>query len=178
MSGRPHLSRIRGLAFDVDGVLTDGSVYVGSDGNEHKRFCVYDGIGFVWCRLMELELALVSGRESGATARRAEELRVEAVYQGVLDKRACVLDWAAARSLAPEQVLYMGDDHIDLPVFEVVGVAVAPANALPEVRAVADHVTVSSGGNGAVREAVEWLLASTGKLETAAKRYRERLNGA
>lgn len=178
MSSGADLAGIRGLAFDVDGVLTDGSVYVGADGSEHKRFSVYDGIAFVWCRLMDLELALVSGRKSGATAHRAEELRVEAVYQGVLDKRTCVLDWASERSLAPREVLYMGDDHIDLPVFEVVGVSVAPANASPEVRSVADYVTAHSGGEGAVREAVEWLLTSTGQIEKAALRYRERLNGA
>ena len=170
-----ELTRIRALAFDVDGVLTDGSVYIG-DGDESKRFSVYDGIAFTWARLMGFDLALVSGRDSPSTSRRAEELGVDAVYQGVRDKRARVEAWASDLGLSLNEILYMGDDHIDLPVFEVVGASVAPANALAVVRRAATYVTARTGGDGAVREAVEWLLGATGRLDEAARRYREQLS--
>ncbi|MGH7549136.1 MAG: KdsC family phosphatase [Gemmatimonadota bacterium] len=164
-------TRIRALVFDVDGVLTDGSVYIGDSGEETKRFSILDGPAFYWCRLMGYEVALLSGRESGATTRRAAELGIGSVYQGVRDKARKVGTWAAEMGLRMDEILYMGDDHIDLPVFEVVGIAVAPANAAPEVRARATHVTRRRGGEGAVREAVEWLLFRAGRLEEARRRY-------
>ncbi len=173
----PDPNRIRALVFDVDGVLTDGSVYIAASGEETKRFSILDGPAFFWCRLMDYEVALVSGRESGATSRRAAELRIESVYQGVRDKARQVEGWAAEKGLLMDEILYMGDDHIDLPVFEVVGIAVAPANAAPEVRERATHVTRRRGGEGAVREAIEWLLFRAGRLEEARRRYRNGLTG-
>ena len=103
------LERIRGIVLDVDGVLTDGSVYIGGDGQELKRFSVLDGVGLLWCRLLGYRIAIVSGRSSDATARRARELGIEAVYQGVRDKAWQVAAWAAEGGLALDEVLYMGD---------------------------------------------------------------------
>lgn len=170
--------RIRGLVFDVDGVLTDGTVSISSSGEESKRFSIQDGTGFLWCRMLGYELALVSGRASGATSIRAEELGIREVYQGVRDKLEQVTRWAGSKGLALDEVLYMGDDHIDLPVFEAVGIPVAPANADPVVRARAAHVTGARGGEGAVREAIEWLLDGAGRLAEARAAYRERVTGA
>jgi len=169
------LGRIRALAFDVDGVLTDGTVYIGASGEEMKRFSVQDGTALYWCRLLGYELALVSGRESGATRRRAEELGIRAVYQGVRDKRDRLESWALDHGLELDEVLYMGDDLIDLPVFDAVGVSVAPANAVAEVQRQAAHVTKRSGGDGAVREAIEWLLSTTDRLDEATQLYRDEL---
>lgn len=169
------LSRIRGLAFDVDGVLTDGTVYIGAGGEELKRFSILDGTALVWCRMLGYELALISGRSSGATARRAEELGIDAVYQGVRDKAGRVSKWAAEVGLGLDEVLYMGDDQIDLAVFEAVAVSVAPASADADIRERATHVTRRTGGQGAVREAIRWLLRSTGRLDDAMAMYRERL---
>lgn len=171
----PDLKRIRGLVLDVDGVLTDGGVYISDSGEESKRFSILDGTAIYWCRLMGFEIALVSGRASDATARRAAELGIEAVYQGVRDKTARVAEWAEERRLTLDEVLYMGDDHIDLPVFEAVGVSVAPASADPEVRAAATHVTERGGGRGAVRDAIRWLLEESGRLEETTARYRRSL---
>lgn len=168
---------VRGLVFDVDGVLTDGTVQISTSGHESKRFSIQDGTALLWCRMLGYELAIVSGRESGSTSIRAEELGIREVYQGVRDKAAQVAAWAGSKGLRHEQVLYMGDDHIDLPVFETVGVSVAPANADPHVRAQASHVTAARGGEGAVREAVEWLLEGAGRLEEALAAYRERVSG-
>ena len=168
---------VRGLVLDVDGVLTDGTVAISTAGTESKRFSVQDGTALLWCRMLGYELALVSGRESGATSIRAEELEIREVYQGVRDKAARVAEWARSKGLGLEEILYMGDDHIDLPVFEVVGLSVAPANADPDVRARATHVTQARGGEGAVREAVVWLLDGAGRLEEALSAYRERISG-
>jgi 3-deoxy-D-manno-octulosonate 8-phosphate phosphatase (KDO 8-P phosphatase) len=165
------LDRIRGIVLDVDGVLTDGTVYLGGGGTELKRFSILDGVALVWCRLLGYRLAIVSGRTSEATARRAQELAIDAVYQGVRDKAWQVAAWAAERGLALDEVLYMGDDRIDLPVFAEVGVGVAPANADAVVRARASHVTQRAGGDGAVREAVEWLLRNVGRLDEAHEAY-------
>lgn len=171
----PDATRIRALVFDVDGVLTDGSVYISASGEETKRFSIVDGPAFHWCRLMGYEVALLSGRQSGATSRRAAELGIVSVYQGVRDKARQVAAWAAENGLRMDEILYMGDDHIDLPVFEVTGISVAPANAAPEVRERATHVTRRKGGDGAVREAVEWLLSRAGGLDEARLRYRRGL---
>jgi 3-deoxy-D-manno-octulosonate 8-phosphate phosphatase (KDO 8-P phosphatase) len=173
MSGR---RRVRGLVFDVDGVLTDGTVEISSSGHESKRFSILDGTALLWCRMLGYELALVSGRESGATAIRAAELGIHEVYQGVRDKAARVAAWAGSKGLDLDEVLYMGDDHIDLPVFDAVAVSVAPANADPLVRSRATHVTAARGGDGAVREAVEWLLSGAGRLEEALAAYRKRVS--
>ena len=171
-------ARVRGLAFDVDGVLTDGTVSISSAGHESKRFSVQDGTAFVWCRMLGYEIALVSVRASGATILRAEELGIREVYQGVRDKLGQVVEWAEAKGLALDEILYMGDDLIDLPVFEAVGVAVAPANADATVRERAAHVTAARGGEGAVREAIEWLLDGAGRLSEAHAAYRERVTGS
>ena len=168
---------VRGLVFDVDGVLTDGTVEISSAGHESKRFSIQDGTALLWCHMLGYELALVSGRKSGATTIRAEELGIREVYQGVRDKAAQVAEWAGSKGLDLREVLYMGDDHIDLPVFETVGLSVAPANADPHVRAQATHVTTTRGGEGAVREAIEWLLSGAGRLEEALAAYRERVSG-
>lgn len=173
--GDPALARIRGLVFDVDGVLTDGNVFLSADGEETKRFSILDGTALYWCRLLGFELALVSGRASRATAARAAELGIESVYQGVRDKVAVVTEWAARSGLELDEVLYMGDDHIDVPVFERVGVSVAPASADPEIRSRVTHVTRRAGGDGAVREAIRWLLEETGRLKEATSLYRASL---
>jgi 3-deoxy-D-manno-octulosonate 8-phosphate phosphatase (KDO 8-P phosphatase) len=169
------LERVRGIVLDVDGVLTDGTVYLGAEGMELKRFSILDGVGLVWCRLLGYRIAIVSGRHSEATDRRARELGIEAVYQGVRDKAWQVAAWAAEQGLALDEVLYMGDDHIDLPVFAEVGVSVAPANADAIVRASASFVTERAGGAGAVREAVEWMLTNVGRLDEALEAYRSML---
>ncbi len=173
---RPELARVRGLAFDVDGVLSDGGVWIGAGGEELKRFSILDGTALYWARLAGFRLALLSGRSSGATARRAAELGIERVYQGVRDKLGCLIEWAAAEELSLDEVLYMGDDHIDLPVFGRVGISVAPADADPEIRRAATHVTTRAGGDGAVREAIRWLLESTGRLDEILAEYRAGLD--
>jgi 3-deoxy-D-manno-octulosonate 8-phosphate phosphatase (KDO 8-P phosphatase) len=158
-------ARVELLLLDVDGVLTDGSIVYADDGTELKRFHVRDGSGLKLWRAAGMRAAIVSGRKSAAVERRAAELGLAPVVQGRDDKPAAFAEVLAATGLRAEQVCAVGDDLPDLPVLRRAGVAVAVADACPEVRAAADYVTVVPGGRGAVRDAVEWLLKLRGEWD-------------
>ncbi len=159
---RRALAAIRFLAFDVDGVLTDGGILVGPDGGEWKRFDVRDGLGLVAARKAGLKVAFVSGRRSPAVAARARELGIDADRQGVKDKAAEMRALRAHFGLERPQTLFLGDDVVDLPAFDEAGVSVAVGDAHPRVRAAADGVTRAPGGRGAAREVVEAVLRARG----------------
>ena len=164
--------RIRLLLLDVDGVLTDGSIYVGADGIETKQFHVHDGAAIVWWKKAGHEVALLSGRSCDAVRRRAEELGIEHVIQGARIKIPPFENLLKTLSIDRSEVCYIGDDLPDLPIFREVGVAVAPANGRPEVRDAAAYVTTTPGGSGAVREVVEMLLRAQGQWESVLDRFR------
>lgn len=159
------------LLLDVDGVLTDGSVIYADDGRELKRFHVRDGSGLKLWHAAGKRSAIVSGRRSAAVERRAAELGVGPVLQGRDDKLAALAEVLAATGLRPEQVCAIGDDLPDVPVLRRCGLAVAVADACPELRAVAHYTTAAPGGRGAVREAVEWLLKASGRWDESVARY-------
>ena len=158
-------ARIRLIAFDIDGVMTDGGLHYTDDGHELKTFNVQDGLGLKLLQRAGIELAIVTGRNSGVVAARAADLGIEHVFQGVADKHAVVADLLARLGLSWADCAFMGDDLIDLRVMAHCGLALAPANARPLVRERAHLVTACAGGHGAVREAAELLLAAQGKLE-------------
>lgn len=166
-----RLARIRLLALDVDGTLTDGAVTFGSDGGETKSFHIHDGLGIVLARHVGLETAWITGRTSPITERRAKELGVVHLYQGVRDKTVALADLADRTGLDVAQIAYMGDDLNDLPLLRRVGVALAPANAVTDVCAAADVVTPRAGGKGAVRDALEILLRARGDYDRALASY-------
>jgi 3-deoxy-D-manno-octulosonate 8-phosphate phosphatase (KDO 8-P phosphatase) len=149
---------IRLLLLDVDGVLTDGSLYFDAKGETLKVFHVRDGHGIKMAQRAGLEVALVSGRRSDAAYHRARELGLNRFYEGVRDKIAILEELLAALNLSPSQVAAVGDELVDLPLFRRVGLAVAVADAVPEVRAAAHWVTSLPGGKGAVREVCDLLL--------------------
>lgn len=149
---------IRLLLLDVDGVLTDGRLIYGPGGEESKVFHVRDGHAIVVARAAGIEVAVVSGRKSAAVTRRLEDLGVREVHQGLADKAALLSDLCARYRLGPAEVAFMGDDLPDLPLLRRVGLALAPADGVPEVRRTAHWTSRRPGGAGAVREAVEWLL--------------------
>ncbi|TVR52559.1 MAG: HAD family hydrolase [Puniceicoccaceae bacterium] len=153
-------AKIRLFAMDVDGVLTDGTVQVSSAGHESKGFSVLDGLGLSRVRDAGIELAWISGRHSGATTRRAEELKVPHLIQGRKDKRAALDELLRALAIAPEEAVYMGDDDIDIPAMELAGIGVAVPDAMGPVLAAANWVTRRGGGRGAVREVCDLLLAA------------------
>ena len=158
--GRRAAARIRLLVLDVDGVLTDGGLYYGPSGEEIKRFDVQDGLAIVAARRAGLSVAVISGRASAAVTRRMAELGIAEVHQGVEDKAEVLSALTARLGLDVGDVGVMGDDLGDLAMMRRAGLALAPANAVREVRSAAHWVSRCRGGGGAVREAIELLLAA------------------
>ncbi len=159
---------IRLLILDVDGVLTDGRLYFGPQGEALKVFHVRDGHGIKMAQKGGLEIAMVSGRRSDAAYHRARELGVNRFYEGVRDKLAALEELLAALRLSPAQVAAVGDELVDLPLMARVGLGVAVADAVPEVKAAAHWITSAPGGRGAVREVCDLLLKAQGRwLEVA-----------
>jgi 3-deoxy-D-manno-octulosonate 8-phosphate phosphatase (KDO 8-P phosphatase) len=163
--------KIRLVLFDSDGTLTDGRIIVSSDGTETRAFDVRDGHGIRMGQQGGLVFGVISGRESEVLGRRAEELDFEEIHQRVLDKAGRLDDILSRRDLTPEQVCFMGDDLIDLPVMRRIGLAVAPADAQPEVLAAAHYVTRRAGGRGAARELIDLLLRANGSWDRVTARY-------
>lgn len=149
---------IKLLALDVDGTLTDGSVYMDGEGHEFKRFDIQDGMGIAMLRRQGIEVAIVSGRFSASTDQRAKDLGIPFVFNGVTDKLTTLVSLAEKLNLKPEEVAYMGDDVNDIECIKWAGFGVAVANARQETKEAADYVTASSGGQGAVREVADMLL--------------------
>jgi 3-deoxy-D-manno-octulosonate 8-phosphate phosphatase (KDO 8-P phosphatase) len=157
--------RVRLLLLDVDGVLTDGTITISADGGEAKRFDIKDGAAIVWAQRLGLRVALLSARPSPVTTRRAAELRIRIVIE-TSDPKITAYEQLLRRLKATDtDVAYMGDDLLDLPVLRRVGLALAPADAVAEVRRHAHHVTSAAGGRGAVREAVELILKAQGRWQ-------------
>jgi 3-deoxy-D-manno-octulosonate 8-phosphate phosphatase (KDO 8-P phosphatase) len=151
------------FAIDVDGILTDGTVLISSDGTEAKRFSILDGLGLARLRDAGLPLAWISGRASGATTARANELKIPHLIQGRIDKLTALTELATSLGLTLEQCVYMGDDVIDVPALRAAGIGVSVPGAMPEALAAADYVTRRAAGLGAVREVCDRLLAARGK---------------
>jgi 3-deoxy-D-manno-octulosonate 8-phosphate phosphatase (KDO 8-P phosphatase) len=161
-SAKDSLARIRAVALDVDGVLTDGGFWWGPDGEEWKRFCFADIMGVSLARRAGLELALISGEDSPLVDRYAQKMLIRHVIKGCRDKAAALREFATAAGIELAEICFMGDDVNDLPAMQIAGLAAAPANAAPDVLARADFIAKSAGGNGAVRELIEALLAAQG----------------
>lgn len=159
------------LLFDVDGVLSDGSIVLRGDGAERKAFFVRDGAALVWARRAGLQVGLLSGRTSEATSRRAAELGIELVVQGELDKLSAYNRILDSTGRTDAEVAYMGDDLLDLPVLGRVGLSAAPADAIPEVLARVHWISSLAGGRGAARDLIELVLRARGKWETLVRTY-------
>ncbi len=157
---RQHLRRIRALVLDVDGVLTDGGMYYGSSGEAMKKFHTRDGMGIAMLQKAGVRVAFITGERAECVVRRAEKLRVEDLYLGVEEKGRALEEFLRKHSLKAEETAYVGDDVNDLPCLRKVGIAIAVADAVPEVLDAADLVTRRKGGDGAVREVAEAILAA------------------
>lgn len=162
---------IRAVLFDVDGVLTDGSLFLGDDGQEYKAFHSRDGHGMVMLRDSGMVLGVITGRQSEVVRIRMESLGVSHVYQGRRDKLPAYEELKAALGLDDGAVAYVGDDVVDLPVLRRVGLAIAVADAHPLVIEHAHWVTGAGGGRGAAREVCELVLRAQGRLDAALARY-------
>jgi 3-deoxy-D-manno-octulosonate 8-phosphate phosphatase (KDO 8-P phosphatase) len=162
---------VRMLVMDVDGVLTDGSVLLDSEGRETNRFNTRDGLGLKVWRRLGLHAGVITGRSSPAVVHRMRELGVEHVLLGADDKAAGIHEISRASGVEPGAMAYIGDDWPDLAALRLVGYPIAVADAPEEVRAAAAHVTTRAGGRGAVREAIEHLLSLQGLLRQARSLY-------
>jgi 3-deoxy-D-manno-octulosonate 8-phosphate phosphatase (KDO 8-P phosphatase) len=165
------MERLKLLLFDVDGVLTDGTILVHGDGTESKQFNIKDGAAMVWAQRAGLQIGLLSARAADATAVRAAQLGLSVVVQGSADKLAGYQQILADHGLTDADVGYMGDDLQDLPVLRRAGFSAAPADATPEVRAAVEWVSSCGGGRGAVRECIEHVLRAQGAWAAAVGDY-------
>ena len=156
------LKKIKVVVMDVDGVLTDGRIIMDSNGVELKNFDVQDGMGIVFLKKCGIKTAIISARESGVVAYRAKDLKIDKVYVGVYPKLSAYESLLEEFNVVDDEVCFIGDDLADLCVMRRCGLAVAVANAVFEVKQIADHVTVKQGGRGAVREVIEMILQAQG----------------
>jgi 3-deoxy-D-manno-octulosonate 8-phosphate phosphatase (KDO 8-P phosphatase) len=164
-------ARVKVMIFDVDGVLTDGSLTYGPDGEATKTFYVLDGLGIQLLQKTGVQTAIISARRSPIVVRRAADLGINHVYQGQHDKRLAFAELLAATGITAEECGYIGDDVIDLPLFTRVGFAVTVPSGHPEVQHRAHYVTRSPGGRGAVREVCDMVMRAQGTYEQALAPY-------
>lgn len=165
-----RLAKVKLLAMDVDGTLTDGAMVV-HDGHQIKSFHAHDGLGIRLAMIHGLKIAWITGNLSSAVADRARALGVTELFQNCWVKSRAIDELANRYGLDCEEIAFMGDDLNDLPAFERVGVAIAVANASDEVKKRAHCVTSRPGGHGAVREAIEMILKARGEWEDAVARF-------
>lgn len=166
-----NIDKIKMVVADVDGVLTDGSITIDPVGNELKTFNARDGSGIKYLQRVGIKFAIISGRRSIAVDIRAKELNVKDVYQGAIKKMDAYADILANHNLTDDEVCYIGDDLIDIPIMRKVGFAVGVIDAVADVLAVADYITTTRGGRGAVREVIEKIIKGQGKWQEITSRY-------
>ena len=173
MDRRERFRRIKLLVMDVDGVLTDGQIFIGPGGEAFKAFNCQDGLGLAAAAKAGLKTAIITGRESAMVAKRAAEISIPIVRQGCKDKASALEEIAQENRVKLEEVAYIGDDLNDLPAVHRAGLACAVANAALEVKDVAHFITVKQGGNGAVREVIELILKAQNKWENIVNYYQQ-----
>lgn len=165
--------KIKLIIFDCDGVLTDGRIIYGDGRQDIKNFDATDGMGLMLLRHIDLPVAVVTGRTSEALALRCQDLKIEHLYQGISRKLECVNQLLQELGLEMENIIYMGDDWNDIPCLRRAAFSVAPANAHEDIQKQVDMVTKHSGGRGAVRELIEYVLTKKGVHERAINSYLE-----
>ena len=163
--------KVKLIIFDVDGTLTDGGIYIGTSGELFKAFNCQDGFAIVTAHKLGFKTAIITGRESVITTNRAKELGITAVKQGHLDKRNAYKELKAEFNLRDDEIAYIGDDIIDLPVLVQVGFRAAVGNARIEVKERAHFVAENDGGRGAVRDVMEFILKAQGKWAKLVQEY-------
>ncbi len=173
------LKRIKVILTDVDGVMTDGGIILGSEGREFKRYDVKDGMGVTMARSAGLKVCIITGRSSESVSLRSEELKIDKIYQGYSDKVKAYAEIKSEYDLEDENFLQVGDDILDLPLFDLVGFSAAPADGIKLVKEKADYVTSAKGGHGALREVIDLVLTAQDKLDEIVNKFTEKseING-
>lgn len=167
------LQGIKMVLLDVDGVMTDGGLYYGADGHELKRFHAHDGYGVVRAREHGLRVGIISGRSTPIVDARARVLKIDDVFQGTMDKVTPMRILQEKYDLREQEFAFIGDELFDLPLLRLVGFSAAPRNARPEVQREVDYVTRVDGGNGAVREVIDMIIAQQTRVSRPAGRVRQ-----
>jgi 3-deoxy-D-manno-octulosonate 8-phosphate phosphatase (KDO 8-P phosphatase) len=165
------LKKIKMLILDVDGVLTDGYVIIDDNGHESKHFNVRDGHGLKMIQRYGIKVVLLTGRQSEVVKHRARDLGIKEIHQKVFNKKEVFAKILQKNKLTSEEVAFMGDDIVDIPVLKAVGFSVAVADAVDVVKKSVDYITKNKGGHGAVREVCDMLLQAQGKWLEIAARY-------
>lgn len=182
MTAEARAKNIKVLIFDVDGVLTDGQIFIlptpDGHGTEAKGFAAHDGLGISLGRLAGLRIGVITKRQSQTVAIRAKDLKLEFVYQGQAHKMHAIDDILAKTGYTLDQLAYVGDDIIDLPVMRQCGLSIATANARQQVKTAAHYVTPNPGGFGAGRDAIDFILSAQGTLEKVIEQYLDESNTA
>jgi 3-deoxy-D-manno-octulosonate 8-phosphate phosphatase (KDO 8-P phosphatase) len=185
MTPEARAKKIKVLIFDVDGVLTDGQIIVVPDsagpdakGIEVKGFAAHDGLGITLARLAGIRVGIITKRQSQTVAIRARDLKLEFVYQGQAHKMNAIREILTLAGITIDELAYVGDDIIDLPVMRACGLAIATANARPQVKAMAHFTTPNPGGHGAGRDAIDFILNARGVLDQVIEEYLDEDNVA
>jgi 3-deoxy-D-manno-octulosonate 8-phosphate phosphatase (KDO 8-P phosphatase) len=182
MTAETRAKNIKILIFDVDGVLTDGQIFVipnaQGHGVEAKGFAAHDGLGISLGRLGGLRIGIITKRNSQTVAIRANDLKLEFVYQGQAHKMNAINDILAKTGYSIDQLCYVGDDIVDLPVMRLCGLAIATANSRQQVKAAAHYVTPNPGGFGGGRDAIDFILTAQGTLEKVIEQYLDESSSA
>ncbi len=163
--------KVKMIILDVDGVMTDGRVYINSEGVESKGFDIRDGFGIIMAGRAGIEFAIITGLMSPIVEHRARQVGIEEIHQGFVDKVDVMNDILKRHNLDSGEAAYMGDDLFDLPVLRKVGLAAAPSDAHPDVLTEVNWVSSRSGGRGAVRELIDFILRARGELESARQEF-------
>lgn len=166
---RTRANNITWIILDVDGVMTDGGIVIDNNGIELKRFHVHDGIAINLAKAVNIGTAIITSRTSVAVEKRSVELKIDEVHQGASNKLDAFHSLVSKYSLNPSEICYIGDDIQDIPIMKLIGLPIAVGNALSIVKESSIHVTKLRGGDGAVRESIEWILELRGQKEVAYK---------
>ncbi|MCL2168938.1 MAG: HAD hydrolase family protein [Defluviitaleaceae bacterium] len=160
---------IRHLVIDVDGTLTDSGIYYDNNGNELKKFSTRDGAAIIVARAADIKIIILTGRESHAVLRRMTELKVDIIQQNIQNKRAWLSEYMSKNCIPKDEIGFIGDDLIDLEAMKLCGFVASPVDACKEVKAISTYISSLKGGEGAVRDCIEFLLSTTGEWERCVK---------
>lgn len=159
--------KIKLFVIDVDGTMTDAGIYYDEHGNELKKFCTKDAAGFLAAHKVGIKIMVLTGRECAATKRRMTELKVDYLYQNVKDKFSFLKQFLLENEISKEELGYIGDDLNDIPPMQLAGFIGCPLNSCTEIIAIADYISPVKGGQGAVRDVIEYVLRESGEWEKA-----------
>lgn len=159
--------KLKLLVIDVDGTMTDAGIYYDEQGNELKKFCTRDAAGFFAARTVGIKIMVLTGRECAATTRRMKELKVDYIFQNVKNKAEFIEEFIKTNGITKEELGYIGDDLNDYPAMKLAGFVGCPSDSCSEIIAIADYVSSVKGGQGAVRDIIEYLLKQSGEWENA-----------